>query len=633
MTAFLSLAFQIAACVGFGAILLRALGVLKELTLWERSVWAFALGYGVLGWLLFFVGVAEYYQPLPLFVLLGLGTLGLFALRQVPPPQSGRDEKTKWSLIDWMLVAALGIALTFDFAEGLSPPADADSLAYHFALPKYFLDEGRLIFIERAMDGAAPLLNQMTYIPPLALGGEKGLTLWTMASGWGATALLYLVARHYLDRCWSLAIAVIFLTTPAIVYGGGSGQAEVRNAMFVIIAAVSVARAVTTSDLRYAALAGLAVGFFMAGKYIGLLFALSCGLAILLQRQWFLHGLVLTIVATIAGGQWYVWNIIHTGDPFFPMLFGTLDYSSVPFWGQEQNDSLQKLFLENEQAVPTNLLWFVKYPFVATFSGFPQFESGRTGLGPYILLLLPFAVAGAWKFRQRIKYHPLLILASIAFLFYSFWFLIGSSQRVRHLVPVLPLAFLVFSVAAHRWARTYQLLKPLTAIVLITLGVQLAGHSVFALNYARYLASDESREAFLRRNVHSYDAVIWINQNLTPNDRLYTISRQFNYLLDVPYFYAHIQQEGWTDIRPEAIDPARFYRQINDRNITHLLVSGDPAIEAPENGLNQWRPLLRMDCVEVVAKIDTLSIGSRSLAQIAPGQLYVLKITDQKCVL
>lgn len=633
MTAFLSLAFQIVACVGFGAITLRALGVLKEFSSWERSVWAFALGYGAFGWLLFLVGVAGLYQPLPLLVLMGLGTLGLLALRRVPVPHSGQEEKTKRGLIEWMLLVALGIALAFDLAEGLSPPADGDSMAYHFALAKQFIVEGRLSFIERALDGAGPLLNQMTYIPALALGGEKGLTLWTMASGWGASALLYSISRHFLDRRWSLATAVIFLTTPAVVYGGGSGQVEVRNAMFVIIAGFSVARAVKMDDLRYAALAGLGAGFFIAGKYIGLLFALACGLSILWQRRWFRHGFVLSAVAFIAGAQWYVWNFIHTGDPFFPMLFGVIDYSNVPHWNEEQNAALQTLFVTNERAVSTNPLWLALYPFVATFSGFPQFESGRTGMGPFIMLILPFSLAGAWHSRHRIKFHPLFVVLSIAVLFYALWFLIGSSQRVRHLTPILPLALLALTYAAHHWTYARGLQRPMIAAVLITMGFQLAGHGVFGLNYARHIFSGETRETFLRRNVHSYDVVPWINQNLKSGDRLFTISRQLNYLLDVPYYYAHVQQEGWIDIRPEANDPARFLHQIKGRNITHLLVGANPAIEAPIKGLNQWRPLLRANCVEVAAEIETLSIGSRSLGRITPGRLYVLNIINQKCAL
>ena len=633
MTAFPALVLQIAGCVGMGAMVLRVLGVMGDLTNWERPAWAFAIGYGVLGWLLFFIGVAALYQPFTLFLLLGAGSVGLSAFWNAPVPKASESIDEPLCFMGWVSVAALGTALVFDLMEGLSPPADADSLAYHFAIPKLFLSEGRLIFIERAMDGAVPLLNQLTYIPALSLGGERGLTLWAMASGWGATALLYTACRRYLDRNWSFALAVIFLTTPAVVYGGGSGQVEVRNAMFVIVSGIAVACAVTTGQLKYAVLGGLCVGFFMAGKYIGLLFALACGLAILLQCRWFVHGFVLTAVSFVAGSQWYMWNFVHTGDPFFPMMFNFLDYSAVVFWSADQHASLKLLFLNHEQAVPANVLWLAVYPFVATLSGLRQFESGRTGLGPFVLLVLPFAVAGAWQFRARLRRHPLFIVALICALFYTLWFLTGSSQRIRHLTPALPLVLLVLGVSAHRWSRDRHALKHLMAAVLITLGFQLSGHGLFGLNYVRHLASGETREAFLRRNVHSYDVARWVNQNLTSDDRLYLFYRQLNYLLDVPYFYAHVQQEGWIDIRPEADNPARFYRQLRQRGVTHLLAVSDPDLATPSNGILQWRPLLRAGCATLIEEIDTVSIGSRSLGKLTKSRAYILHLTDNMCEL
>lgn len=627
------LLLEVAACVGFGALTLRLLGLLPTLDRIQRFTWSFAIGYGVLGWLLFFAGISALFSPLPLLTLLVIGSTGVTQLRSPIEKTGNHFEPGPWGFFGGLLTAALAIALFLDLLEGLAPPADADSLAYHFALPKQFIAEGRLFFIERAMDGGVPLLNQMTYIPVLTLGGEKALTLWTMLSGWATSALLYSICRRHLDRTWSLAITVIFLTIPAVVYGGGSGQVEVRNAMFAIIAAFSVAQAVATGDLRHATLAGLAVGFFMAAKYIGLLFALACGLSILLQRRWFSHGLVLTIIAFVSGGQWYIWNFLHTGDPFFPMLFSVVDYSAVPFWNESQNNTLQKLFLEDEQAVPTNALWLVLYPFVATFSGFPQFESGRTGFGPYIILLLPFVLSGVWHFRQRLKNHPLFIVASITFLFYSLWFLIGSSQRVRHLTPVLPMMLILVTVAAHRWASISQLRRPLAAIVIITVVFQLAGQGLFGLNYVRYLVSGDTRETFLRRNVHSYDVVPWINENLRSEDRLYLIFRQLNYLLDAPYFYAHTQQEGWIDIRPEANNPALFLRQMQTRGITHLLVSSNTSAESPTNGPYQWRALLHSGCARIVKSIDTISIGSRTLNQTSENRAHILKLTNETCAL
>ena len=68
-----------------------------------------------------------------------------------------------------------GIALVLggDLLEGLAPPADADSLAYHFTLPKAILAEGRLVPIYQAMEGTIPLLLQMTYLVALGTGALK----------------------------------------------------------------------------------------------------------------------------------------------------------------------------------------------------------------------------------------------------------------------------------------------------------------------------------------------------------------------------------------------------------------------------------------------------------------------------
>ena len=54
MTASLTLVLMIAACTGFGAVSLRILGTFGDLSSRERLTWSFAIGYGVLGWLLFF---------------------------------------------------------------------------------------------------------------------------------------------------------------------------------------------------------------------------------------------------------------------------------------------------------------------------------------------------------------------------------------------------------------------------------------------------------------------------------------------------------------------------------------------------------------------------------------------------
>ena len=46
---------------------------------------------------------------------------------------------------------------------------------------------------------------------------------------------LYGVGRRWLSREWSLTLVLVFLTTPAVIYGGGSGHMETRVALYMLI--------------------------------------------------------------------------------------------------------------------------------------------------------------------------------------------------------------------------------------------------------------------------------------------------------------------------------------------------------------------------------------------------------------
>ena len=630
MTALLTVTLQTLCCIGYGAATLRLFGVSESLGWGARACWSFALGTGVLGWLLFPAGVLGLFDGAALVLLPAAGACGVIFL--------GRPSAAiAWPRLDrvqWALLGLLGVAAAFDLLEGLSPPADGDSLAYHFQLAKRFLGAGRLEFVPRALDGAVPLLVQMTYVPALGLGGERALTLWTFVSGWGLAALFYTVCRRHLDITWSLAATLVLVTIPAVVFGAGSGQVEARLALFAAVAAIAAASALGTGRLRYAALAGLAAGFFMGGKYTGLFFVAAVGIVLLARRGWLVRGVVFASAALVAGGQWYGWNWYHTGDPVFPLLFGWLDYGDNGYWDAGHAALLQNAFFGQEQAVAKNPLWFLLYPFVATLAGPPQFESGRTGFGPYLLLILPLALAGLWKFRDRVARSPLAPIAAIVFVFFALWFFIGSSQRVRHLLPVLPLLLVVVTTAARKWCDGTERLRPVAAALALSVVVQLAGHGLFSLNFARHVFAGQSRDAFLRRNVADYATVQWINAHLQPSDRIFLTIRNLNYLTDIPIYYAHFVQEALIDIRPTFYDPARFYRQLREQGITHLLVTEDNPPADPTEYSVQWRGLMRMGCTDTLNRLNIDNFASRTLPTLPKGGRtnLVLKLKDRTCI-
>jgi len=628
--------FQVLSCVGLGAAILSALGISNSFSFPERVAYGFAIGVGCLGWIIFFLGIAGGISELWLYTVLIVGTAGSFFLFS-PETTGSTSNSGGWrpGSFDWLLIVAIICAMGFDLAEGVAPPADADSLWYHFTIPRQFVEAGRIIFIPRAIDGAVPLLMQTTYVLPLALGGEQPMTLWTAYSGWGAAALLFLCCRRYLSTTWSLAVTVLFLTTPAVVYGAGSGQVEVRNAMFVIVAADAVARARETGQLRFALLAGFCAGFFVAAKYLGLLFAAACGLILLWHKSFIRLAATFSLGVLVAGSQWYVWNWIHTGDPVFPLLFPFIGDNGQGIWDVRHHERIQQEFFIGEKAVPVNPFWYFAYPFIAMFTRVQQIESGKTGLGPFLILILPFSIAAAWQFRERVRASRLLSWALLAILFYTLWFFVGSSHRIRHLLPIYPLLLLCAFVASAYWSEATNNRGLLVVAVLFTLGLQLVGHSLFTISYAQRILTGQTQSEFLARNVVYGGVALWINQNLSVENKVFIAERQLIYLVDVPVFSAHRYHQALVDILPDTMNTARFVMQLRDIGVDHLLVRNWPT-QAPQvrGGFRamSWE-LVNKGCARIVKQFSEATYASRTLPAINTYavSLVLLRLEPGEC--
>jgi hypothetical protein len=558
-------------CAGGGRALLHILGLDTRIEPRLAHPIAFVLGVGLLGWLTFFVALTGLLAPAYLVALVACGLPGL-ALRLPWQPVAAAPGRRDLDAFIATGLALLAAIVALEIVQAMAPPADADTLGYHFALPKQFLGAGRLVFVPRAVDGAAPLLLHMTYLVALGIGGETALTLWVALLGWAALWLFYALAREFFDRAWAVLLVLLLATTPAVVYGAGSGQLELKLSLFAMVAGFAVARAVRTGDWRFACLAGLAVGFYIGAKYTGLIFAAVCGLALLMQRRWFLHGAIYGLVALVVGSQWYLWNTVNAGDPLFPILYDWFG-AKHGYWSAEIAAYLHSQWVPEENPAPRTLVWLIAYPFAATLRAIESWDSGRTGLGPFGLLVLPFVLLGLWRFRGRVAASPLRSYAVIVLVFYVVWYLSGTSQRVRHLLPIYPLFLLGITVAAQRFVRERGLLAPFYGAVLLTLLVQCGVVAVFNLNYVRYLASGETREAFLLRNVARYAPVPWLNAHLTQHDRVLLTERQLVYHLDVPSYTGSERYQYLVDLIPGSSNPRRFLAEIARLGITHIVAA------------------------------------------------------------
>jgi hypothetical protein len=316
----------------------------------------------------------------------------------------------------------------------------------------------------------------------------------------------------------------------------------------------------------------------------------------------------------------------------FPALFQWLGRDDLGFWTAEYDRWFKEFLAGSEQAVPTNLWWFIAYPFKATFDPLEVFQAKRIGFGPYGILVLPFAVLGAWAFRDWIRQSPLLPYAAICALFYAIWFFSGVSQRIRHLLPVLPLFLLVVTVAAERLARRHGLGRPFMAVVAASIIIQLAAQGLFGLTYMAHLTG-VSRAAFLKRNVKNHAVVPWINANIGPGDRILVGERQILYYLKVPYFYAAPGMQALIDVRQGPKNSIMLYGQLQLTGVTHVLL----ARAAGAGDIRYGLPLdvLRgRGCLELVKSIQTSAYASRTLPGLKAWHenMDILKLRGSDCL-
>jgi hypothetical protein len=307
----------VVACVGYGAFWLKVLGVPHPKSWAESWTISFTLGLGTLGWALFWFGISHSLVNAVFIGVVTIGCICFFALRtEIRYPQRvALDHKTLF------LLAVFLVCVGVDTLEAFAPPADADTLAYHFAIPKKFLELKSIEFIPYAVDGAIPLLLHLTYTIALGLGGELALTLWVYCCQLFLILGVYAVARRRLPRFYSMMISLVLFTTAGIIFAGGTGQIEPKTALFMLFAAVAVADGIEQDQKRYFVLGGMLAGFFMASKYHGL-FAVASFLLLMLFYSPRVNRISIFGISALASGfQWYAWNTLHTGMPVFPTMF------------------------------------------------------------------------------------------------------------------------------------------------------------------------------------------------------------------------------------------------------------------------------------------------------------------------
>ena len=161
----------------------------------------------------------------------------------------------------------------------LVPPVSKDALVHHLAVPRLYLEEGRIFEIPSMPYSYYPMNLELLYLASLYLGSDIAPKLihFLFALMTGLVIYLYLVSRR--GRSVGMLGAVLFLSLPVVVKLSISAYVDLGLAFFTTASLVMIFEWIRRGfETKFLILAALLCGLGMGTKYNGIIAALLLSL-------------------------------------------------------------------------------------------------------------------------------------------------------------------------------------------------------------------------------------------------------------------------------------------------------------------------------------------------------------------
>ncbi len=554
------------------AVLLR--GRLEKLDQVERVGLCGLLGLGTAGLLTLFIGLFPNGVPLVPFILVALGLVGCileFRFRVILPAAVKPSESTKITLL------AFGALSILPLIGSLAPAntMEWDSLAYHLAVPKLWIERGQINYVEAIHHSNFPFTIDNLFLVGQMIGGETGAKAFSFIIYLFGATWLFGYCRRTLSEGAANWAMILFAGIPVVLWESGTAYIDVGHGLYAAIAMLYAAEALKGENKDAIIFAGLGAGFCMGTKFTGIQIAAALAVGWLIfalkaiGAKSAVRGLgVALTVAVLISGSWYVKTAALTGNPvypFFSSVFKTRDWDE---WRAAQYKNEQQTFGvgrtetgRDPTAIGHAVLGLAYQPGRYVNPSQDQGLGFPTGAVGFAVLLCASIAAVLGKARRE----DLFVLSSVGIGFLMWFFLSQQSRYLTNLViPLIPTALLLLE--DKRWRILAMGAASLQA--LYSAGMIYMTQTQDQMKVA---LGQEDRGAYRKRTVSFSDAANSINQ-LGKNSKVALYDEVFGYLLDVPYFWAN---PGHSTLIPyETLDTGEeFSAKLREMGFTHVYLN------------------------------------------------------------
>jgi hypothetical protein len=483
--------------LGLGSVLLARVrpsgdALLDALNRFGVGAIAFAL-------LTFAAGLAGLlYTALYVPVLVACAVAGLAAVPRLvrlrgSEPLSGRE---------LALGAVLGVTVLLVVVAAGAPVTAFDSLHYHASAPARYAEAHELLELEWGWSTYQPFTVEMLVTDGVLLRDSIQGAFAPLLLALGALAAAIGMGTRVGGRTVGLLAGAIFLVQPLMAFEASGTLIESGLALAAALAAWNLALFARTGDRGAVALAGLFAAAAAGMKYVGLFVLLAAGVALVLfaRRRLSVANLALFAApAALVASPWYVKNLVQTGNPLFPFVFG-----GVNEYAERWIDS--GIHEHGHGRGPLDALLL---PFRLLAEG-DDFDRG-SWLSPLFLLFVPLSLLD----ERRRRPCALALIAVLVYL--AAWF--GTSQQARFLLPLAPVLAVLAALgvgALARRGRVGRIVAPLVAGAALATGFAMS--AAYTAQFVPVALGFRERSDFLEAKTPYYAGIRVLNRELGDGD-------------------------------------------------------------------------------------------------------------------
>lgn len=530
------------------------------------------IGLGLTGILLFFFGMVPGGLGLAAFLLPGVALAGA--------AWGFKDQEWKISKPEgWGLIClGLTILLVLQALIGVLAPStslDWDSLAYHLAVPKMWIEAGQITQIQAMHHSNFPFGADNLFILGLQWGGESGAKAFMLAASLlgGLTAFGLLRRWSSPEAGWTGLIGVWGI--PVLAWESGTAYIDGIHgiyALFAVAYACEILWPKEDEESPSLLLPALFLGFCVGCKFTGLqVMAALVGTVLIgsVIRKNLAQGVKLAAVLIVGGlllaSPWLIRTTVLMGNPVYPFFYSVLG-------GKEWNEWRTKIYAEEQATFGVgkspdkagHAVLGLAYqpgryvnPRQTEGGGFP---SGAVGFAAIVALAF-LAATGKASAREK-------AMLGFAALGLVTWFVL--SQQSRYLA--------VFTLPGIIAAASLSSRIKEGALIKAAYGIQAA--ATLALLYL-FTTSNQlpvvmgrvDREEW-RGSMVAFAKAVPTLQQMVPKEgtRIALYDEVFGFLLDRNYIWANpghstlIQHEG-------SVNGMDYVQSLESLGITHVYVS------------------------------------------------------------